>query len=524
MSSACVNAFGSLVSYRSSSTLLMLGGHKSRLDLCNTSSNNMKPLKIVPMHNNNTGPLRATVLSYSTETSTQNEPRQTLEYHPTIWDENLIESIHSPYADGVFNTRIEELRVEVKHLFGQSYDLAADLELVDKIQRLGLAYHFSEEIDNVLAKVYTEGIESLRGLNDNALCFRLLRQNGYNVSSDVFNKFRDEKGFMKCLADDAKGLLSLYEAAHLAIPEENILDEAKEFSTEHLRKLLIKDKNSSIVELIKQSLEAPLHCLMPRIAARNYIDFYEKEETKSSCLLELAKLDFNVVQALHQKEVKELSRWWEDLGLAKKTTFFRDRLFESYFWASQIAPEPKFSKFRIINTKFALIATVVDDFYDLYGSIEEARIFTSAIRSWDVKAMETLPDDLKMCYLSWLNFANETMYDILKTYGWEAAQIFKPEWVCLCESHLKQAEWLHEGYTPSLEEYLHNDLVFGGLTIPVHAYYFVEENLTEETLDWRKKAYQISYLSALIVRLTDDLAPSEVMRLIVKCFQTNCRK
>ena len=112
---------------------------------------------------------------------------------------------------------------------------------------------------------------------------------------------------MNGLRHDAKGLLSLYEAAHLGIYGEKTLEEAKEFSVRHL-KCLREEVDLTLVEQIKHSLEIPLHWKMPRLEARRYIDVYERVKGRSSVLLALAKLDFNVVQSVHQEEVKELSR------------------------------------------------------------------------------------------------------------------------------------------------------------------------------------------------------------------------
>ena len=122
-------------------------------------------------------------------------------------------------------------------------------------------------------------------------------QNLWNL--DVFKKFKEGEGFMSCLTQDVMGLLSLYEATQLALPEEQILEEAKEFSVKHLQCLREDRIDVNLVEQVRHSLEAPLHWLMPRLEARRFIDAYEKDEGKISCLLELAKLDFNVVQAMH---------------------------------------------------------------------------------------------------------------------------------------------------------------------------------------------------------------------------------
>ena len=62
------------------------------------------------------------------------------------------------------------------------------LYMIDAIQRLGIDYHFQEEIQTILQR--QNMISSACGYNDinnqpyeTALRFRLLRQNGYYVSS-----------------------------------------------------------------------------------------------------------------------------------------------------------------------------------------------------------------------------------------------------------------------------------------------------------------------------------------------------
>lgn len=106
--------------------------------------------------------------------------------------------------------------------------------------------------------------------------------------------------------------MSLYEASHLGMPgeeEDQVLEEAKSFSTRNLRQLIgtLEDDNL-LKQIVEQSLETPLNWRMPRIEARNFIDIYERDNSKNLALLELAKLDYNLVQSVYQMEIKELSR------------------------------------------------------------------------------------------------------------------------------------------------------------------------------------------------------------------------
>ena len=68
------------------------------------------------------------------------------------------------------------------------------------------------------------------------------------------------------------------------------------------------------------------------------------------------------------------------MNLGAKLKFSRDRLFENYLWAAGVAYEPRFSKCRKVLTKLICILTVIDDMYDVYGSLEELVLFTSAIK------------------------------------------------------------------------------------------------------------------------------------------------
>ncbi|MCD9646207.1 hypothetical protein HAX54_035884 [Datura stramonium] len=97
--------------------------------------------------------------------------------------------------------------------------LAETLNLIDVIERLGIAYHFEKEIDEIVEQIYNENSnfegDDYNDLYTCALQFRLLRQHGYNISLKIFSKFQDGNGKLKeSLASDVLGLLSLYEASH----------------------------------------------------------------------------------------------------------------------------------------------------------------------------------------------------------------------------------------------------------------------------------------------------------------------
>ncbi|RRT46417.1 hypothetical protein B296_00045719, partial [Ensete ventricosum] len=112
---------------------------------------------------------------------------------------------------------------------------------------------------------------------------------------------------------------------------------------------------------------------------RWFIEACEREAKMNPVLLELAKLDFNRVQIIYQRELKEVSRWWSNLGLAQNLPFSRDRLVENYFWTVGWVFEPQFGRCRELHTKANCLITTIDDVYDVYGTMDELKLFTDAV-------------------------------------------------------------------------------------------------------------------------------------------------
>ena len=125
---------------------------------------------------------------------------------------------------------------------------------------------------------------------------------------EVFNSSMKRGSFKACLCDDTKGMLALYEASFLSIEGENILEEARDFSTKHLQEFVKQNKDQNLSTVVSHALELPLHWRILRVEARWFIDVYRSKEDMNPTLLKLAELDFNMVQAAHQEDLKQVSR------------------------------------------------------------------------------------------------------------------------------------------------------------------------------------------------------------------------
>jgi (-)-germacrene D synthase len=126
--------------------------------------------------------------------------------------------------------------------------------------------------------------------------------------TDEFTKFKDNKGnFKESLISDAQGMLSLYEAAHLRVHGEDILDKALVFTATHLESVA-SHLSPPLATQVSHALKQPIHKGMPRLEATFYISIYQQDASHNEVLLTFAKLDFNLLQKLHLKELSEISR------------------------------------------------------------------------------------------------------------------------------------------------------------------------------------------------------------------------
>ncbi|MCD9559935.1 hypothetical protein HAX54_018312 [Datura stramonium] len=445
--------------------------------------------------------------------------RRSGNYKPSIWEDGYVQSRANLYSEEKYCERAEELKQEVRRILEKTMTHSLEqLEFIDILQRLGIYYHFEEEIDRVLKQIYvnynkTDHHNGLKNeeLYATALEFRLLRQHGYHAPQEIFCSFMNEEGkFKTSLVEDTKGLLSLYEASYLSVEGENIMDKARDFATHCLMESLRKKMDQNLAEQVSHALEMPLHWRMERLEQRWFIQVYhEKVTNMNPVLLELAKLDYNMVQATYLEELKQMSRWDKNIKLVKRMNFVRDRLVEGFFWAVGFTPNPQFGYCRKLSTKLSVLLTTIDDIYDVYGTLDELELFTDIVDRWDINAIEQLPEYMKICFLALFNSMNELAYDVLKEQGFSIISHIRKEWANLCKAYLLEVKWYQRRYTPSLNEFLRNAWITNtGPVLIMHAYFCITNPIKEEELECLKHYPSIIYSPSLILRLVNDLATS----------------
>ncbi|KAL0012518.1 hypothetical protein SO802_007626 [Lithocarpus litseifolius] len=315
--------------------------------------------------------------------------------------------------------------------------------------------------------------------------------------SYMFRGFMDEKAglFKKSTRTNIKEMLELLEASHLALEGEDIMDAARDFSTETLKDC-IPTLDCDLAEQVSHVFELPSQRRVQWFDVKWHIKAYEKDRHMNAMLLEFAKLHFNIVQATLQKELRESSRWWRNLGPSKDLSFARDRLAESFLCSLGFASDPKNTFIRKSLTKFTNLIAIIDDVYDVYGTLEELKLFTNAVNRWDVSETQHLPECLKNCFLALYNTVNDIANEIQKEKDF-------------CNALFVEAKWYNMGYTPSLQEYLSNAWISSaGAIFLVHQFFSMGHEVTKGMEDFLEKNQEIVYSISMIIRLCNDLVTS----------------
>ncbi|CAL8151405.1 unnamed protein product [Prunus armeniaca] len=430
--------------------------------------------------------------------------RQTANYHPSIWgdrflnydEKNIITYDH-------MQQQVDQLKVAVrKEVFTTSAgDFSHQLKLIDAVQHLGMAYHFKREIEEALQRVHVTYHDYDGG-------------DLYTVALDIFNKFKDKNGnFKESLTADVPGMLSFYEAAHLRKHGEDILEEALVFTTTHLESAETTDARNPLALQITQALERPLRKGLERVCARGYMSIYRDDASHSEAILKLEKLDFNLVQSLHKKELSEITRWWKELDFEKKLPFARDRIVELYFWIVGVYFEPHYMATRKILTKVIALVSVLDDIYDAFGTYEV--IFTGAIERWDINCMDELPDYMQV--FRWdincmdiLNVYDEIEEEMVKEGRSYRVNYAKEAVKAQARNYFAEAQWLHKDYIPSMEEYMSvATACVGNTLLSITSLVGMGDIGTKEAFEWLLNDPRILRASNIIFRLMDDLSGYE---------------
>ncbi|KAD4888452.1 hypothetical protein E3N88_20525 [Mikania micrantha] len=436
-------------------------------------------------------------------------------FPPSVWGDQFLVYDEQEDQSGV-EKEVEELKEEVRKEILQALNIHTEhtnlLKLVDAVERLGVAYYFEQEIGQVLQHFYDAYGDKWNG-GATSVWFRMMRQHGYFVSSDIFNSYKGKDGtFNKPSDDDVMGLLELYEATYLRVPSEVILDDALAFARGRLDDMS-KDlswTNSIISNQIQEALTQPLHKRVPRIEALRYISFYQQQPSHNKSLLKFAKLGFNLLQSLHKKELSQIYKWWKCFDVPTNLPYARNRLIESYFWSLSVYFEPQYSESRMFLAKAFAVATLVDDTYDAYGTLEELEIFTEAFKRWSITCLDVLPRNMELIYQMLLDMYGDMERILLKMGKAHHVSYIIEAMIEYFGSYMKEAKWANDGYIPTTEEHKEVATTSSGYKfILIASFAAMGEIITDNTFKWAFDMPPLVRACCVISRVMDDIVTHE---------------
>ncbi|TKY49012.1 terpene synthase 2 [Spatholobus suberectus] len=454
----------------------------------------------------------------SAQDSVSDRRRPCASFAPSIWGDIFLQyASESMEVNDNVKQQAQILKEEVKTMLQSSINenIIQKLNFIDSVQRFGVSYHFEQEINQVLEQIYYSFTKNNTIIEDGghhslALLFRLLRQEGYQISSDVFNKLKNDQGnFNEALANDIQGLCILYEAAYLRTHKDDILEEACDFSKAHLQSLA-NQLSPSLVAQINYCLRRPLNKSVPRFEAKYHMSLYEQDSSHNETLLTFAKVDFNIIQKLHQKEIGIITKWWKKSNFETQVPYARDRLVESYLWSLAMSYKPEYSNGRMFVGKLIGVVTLLDDTYDAYGTIKELELFTEAIQRWDISPIESLPRCMKVVYDAVIELCEEI--ELATTESGKSSFVvprFKQAVSNLIKGYMVEAKWLYEGYVPTYDEYKVNGILTSCFPLFITSFIGLGEFTTKDIFDWIFSDPNIIEAVSIIGRVLDDMASHE---------------
>ncbi|KAJ4872431.1 Terpenoid synthase 17 [Raphanus sativus] len=439
-------------------------------------------------------------------------------FSPTLWGDHFLSV---PLDVVEFNNLSREIEVTMKPKVRDMLTSFKNgdnerIRLIHLLMNLGIAYHFETGIDEILNDAFGK-VDDIIAKKDDletiSTMFEVFRLRGYYMSCDAFSRFKGEDGkFKESLAEDSRGMLQLYQAAHLGTPSEDIIDEALIFSRHHLESLTSNHAASVSPHLsthIKNALCRARYHNLEILATREYISFYDQEEDHNETLLKFAKLNFNYCQLHYIQELKDLTKWWKDLDLASKLPYIRDRIVEVFFGALTMYFEPRYSLGRIIVSKLTAVATVFNDTCDAYGTLAEVTSLVDAFQRWDLGDTEKLPSYIRIVFRSVFETLEEIDQEMRPRGRSRIVQLSVDEMKKLARAYLALSKWSRESHVPTFEEYMEIGMQTSMDQYAAYSFIAMEDCDETQIFEWYNSKPKMMEALNGVFRIMNDISTYE---------------
>ncbi|CAN6342768.1 unnamed protein product [Urochloa humidicola] len=350
------------------------------------------------------------------------------------------------------------------------------LRKVDTMENMGISGSFSYEINSILDMTQKSWLandeEIMLDMTTCAMAFRLLRMHGYDVSSDVLEQFCKES----CFDDSAHGnlydteaLLELYKASQVQIFEEElILENIGSWTSKLLKKQLCSHNISGSVDPaeVEHVLKFPFYATLDRLEHRWNIENFKSEgfqmiksvyssgHTDEEIAMYAAN-EFHSAQALYQEELQYLKSTWVKEMRLEELDFARILPMNTYFPPASTIFPPELADARITCCQNSMLATAIDDLFDVGGSREEMQNLVKLIEMWDAyEEVGFYSERVEIIFRAVYNTSNKIAAKAEAVQNRSVIKHIAELWGDLVRAMMAEAEWSMTGRMPTIEEYM----------------------------------------------------------------------
>ncbi|KAM0033874.1 putative (E)-beta-ocimene synthase [Helianthus debilis subsp. tardiflorus] len=137
------------------------------------------------------------------------------------------------------------------------------------------------------------------------------------------------------------------------------------------------------------------------------------------------------------------------------------------------------------------------------------RIFTDAVRRWDINAIDDMPKYLKLGFGALYNTITEVGSNTSVGQGENIIPILVKVWGELFEAFLVEAKWTRDKYIPTFDDYLDNTgRSVSGVVIVTHGYFLINHEIKKDMVESLEKYHDLMKWSSMVFQLYNDLATS----------------
>uniref|UniRef100_A0A0D9VHD1 Uncharacterized protein n=1 Tax=Leersia perrieri TaxID=77586 RepID=A0A0D9VHD1_9ORYZ len=343
-------------------------------------------------------------------------------------------------------------------------NIYCQLSMVDTLEKMGISQYFVSEIKSILDMTYSSWLqgdeEIMLDITTCAMAFRLLRMNGYDISSDELSHVAEASSFRDSLQgylNDTKSILELYKASQieyaLKYPFYSTLDRIN-----HKRN--IKHFDDKCSQMLKTEFK-PVH------ANQDFLAF--------------AADDFRTSQSNYQNELNYLESWVKENRL-DQLKFARQKITYCYLSGAATVFPPEMSDARTSWAKTAWLTAVVDDLLDVGGSKEERENIMELVEKWDdYRQVGFYSEDVQIVFEALYTTVNQIGAKASALQGHDVTKYLVETWRHILRCMMIEAEWQSSQYVPTFEEYMEYGMASLGQGATVmSALFLIGVNLPED--------------------------------------------